>query len=246
MLSTLSYYGNSVELQVLLGLPGAGKGASTKILQALVGNRCRFKFISMSDAIDKRSKIPNDIGMALLREMNARRTGKLVSNWPVMNTLREEIIDAIHNGAKKIILDGAVRNIEQAGCLISCGIPFKTYHLKSDEDVCIERILRRASIEGRPDDANEELVRERVRKSVRVISEVARVLKGHNPPNFIPIDSTESIRRRIVVMLRGLGYQGNEMTEVISKLDKKRHPANKILRSLLPHTQTKGEKSLAA
>ncbi|MGA4508901.1 adenylate kinase [Propionibacteriaceae bacterium G1746] len=142
---------------LIMGAPGAGKGTQASRIAA------RYDIPAISTGSIFRDNIANgtELGLKVKAIMDA---GELVS---------DEITDAIvadrldqDDAAHGWLLDGYPRNLHQVGALDEvldeAGTTIDAVlSLLVDEDAVVERLLKRAEIEGRSDD-NEETIRNRM------------------------------------------------------------------------------------
>jgi len=142
---------------VLMGAPGAGKGTQAKKLE----NELDLPHVSTGDLFRYNLKNETELGKLAQTYINK---GNLVPDDVTVAMVRDRLVqDDCKNGA---ILDGFPRNPAQADALelllsefngeISV-VPF----IHVDQDDLVERLLKRAEIEGRDDD-NEETIRARM------------------------------------------------------------------------------------
>ena len=136
---------------VLLGLIGAGKGTQAK----LVAERRGLLHVSTGDML--REAVAQ--GTALGTQANDFMSrGELVPDELVIGMLLERISKP--DAAAGFILDGFPRTVGQAEALLTAleaesqGIDIVPF-IRVPEEMLLERIARRAEIEGRADDAPE-------------------------------------------------------------------------------------------
>lgn len=144
---------------LLLGAPGAGKGTQGETIGQLPG----FFHCASGDifrALDKES----ELGQKVAEYSNA---GNLVPDEITLeiveNQLNAWVEDGSYNPEKEtLILDGIPRTVNQAK-LISKFVDIKrVIHLSCpDYDALLVRMKKRALDKGRPDDAQEEVIRNR-------------------------------------------------------------------------------------
>lgn len=142
---------------VLLGPPGAGKGTQAKRLQMALS----IPQISTGDLFRHHLKNATELGQLAQGYMDR---GELVPDEVTIGMVRDRLGQPdCANGA---IFDGFPRNINQARALdtllaeMDKGIQIVP-SIYVPRDVLIERLLKRAQIEGRADD-NEETIRTRM------------------------------------------------------------------------------------
>jgi adenylate kinase len=152
----------SIPAFTIFGPPGCGKGTQA----ALIKERLNFLHVSTGD-IFRAAIAKNDPAALKAKELMER--GELVPDETIREMLVRQlksIIDAA-SGAKGVILDGFPRTLGQAAMLADLlnelNLRFTgCLSLKVDEEVLIQRLIKRAEIEKRPDDT-EEIIRERMR-----------------------------------------------------------------------------------
>jgi adenylate kinase len=143
---------------VLLGAPGAGKGTQA----ALLVEKLQIPHISTGDMLRAAVKAETPVGLKAKAVMDA---GQLVSD-EIVTAIAEERLGQ-PDAKSGFILDGFPRTLGQAEALegvlerlggaIDCCLA-----LTVDTEAVVQRLLKRAEIEGRADD-NEETIRERMR-----------------------------------------------------------------------------------
>lgn len=143
---------------VLLGAPGAGKGTQA----ALLVERLGVPHISTGDMLRAAVASETPIG---LKAKAIMESGKLVSDEIVIGIASERLGES--DASRGFVLDGFPRTLEQAVALdemlselgksVECCLAITV-----DTEEVVERLLKRAEIEGRADD-NEESIRERMK-----------------------------------------------------------------------------------
>jgi adenylate kinase len=141
----------------MLGPPGAGKGTQAQRLVEQLG----IPQISTGDMLRAAVAQGTEIGKQAKAVMDR---GELVSDEIVIGVARERLSQ--DDAREGFILDGFPRTVAQAealdGLLEKMGAKLeRCLALTIDEDVIVERLLKRAEIEGRADD-NEETIRNRM------------------------------------------------------------------------------------
>ena len=143
---------------VLMGAPGSGKGTQA----ALIVKDTGLPHISTGDLLRAAVAAGSELGKQAKAVMDR---GELVSDEIVLGLLEERL--AQDDATRGFILDGYPRNIAQAEALDALldrlGQPVdEALQIDIDEDQVVQRIAKRAALEGRSDDT-EETVRNRLR-----------------------------------------------------------------------------------
>ena len=159
---------------VLLGLIGAGKGTQAK----LVAERRGLLHVSTGDML--REAVAQ--GTALGTQANDYMSrGELVPDELVIGMLLERISQP--DASAGFILDGFPRTVAQAAALQTAleaesqGIDIVPF-IRVPEDMLLERIAKRAEIEGRVDDAPE-VAQRRLREQAEGLEGVAAFYGEH-------------------------------------------------------------------
>lgn len=143
---------------LLLGPPGAGKGTQA----ARIVKRLGVPHIATGDMLREAVAAGTDVG---LKAKAVMESGELVSDEIVTAIAGERLGQA--DAASGFVLDGFPRTLAQAEALSSL-LEEKSVSLECclaltvEVDALVERLLKRAEIEGRQDD-NEEAIRQRMR-----------------------------------------------------------------------------------
>lgn len=143
---------------VIMGAPGSGKGTQA----ALIVEELDLDHISTGDLLRAAVAAGTELGLQAKAVMDR---GELVSDEIVLGLLEERLL--LDSGKAGFILDGYPRNIAQAGALDALleriGQPVdEALQIDVDEEQVVERIAKRAALEGRSDDT-EETVRNRLK-----------------------------------------------------------------------------------
>jgi adenylate kinase len=143
---------------LLLGAPGAGKGTQA----ARIIERHQIPHISTGDMLRTAVAEGTEVGKKAKAVMDA---GQLVSDDIVIAIAEERLGQP--DAEKGFVLDGFPRTVAQAEALDrtleKLGAPLeRCLAVTVDTEAVVQRLLKRAEIEGRADD-NEETIRERMR-----------------------------------------------------------------------------------
>lgn len=143
---------------ILLGPPGAGKGTQAAALIDAFG----IPHVSTGDMLRAAVKAGTPVGLKAKAVMDS---GELVSDEIVIGIAEERLSE--DDAKRGFLLDGFPRTIAQAEALETLlgklGVELDCcLALTVDNEAVVQRLLKRAEIEGRADD-NEETIRERMR-----------------------------------------------------------------------------------
>jgi len=145
---------------LLFGAPGVGKGTQGKIL----GSIPNYFHCACGDVF-RNLRPESKLGKVFV-EYSGR--GQLVPDGPTIELWRDFIenttqIGRFHPESDTLVLDGIPRNVAQAKILKNTLQVTAVFYMKSaDEKKLIARIQRRAIKENRLDDANLNVIRDRL------------------------------------------------------------------------------------
>ncbi len=145
---------------ILVGAPGCGKGTQGSILGAIP----RFFHFSTGDAF-RRLDTRTEIGQEFIKYSSQ---GELVPDELTVRFFRSQIDALITSASFKpdidiLVLDGIPRNSQQAKLLEEHVEVLQIFHLSCpNRDELITRIRKRALKQGRLDDADEGIIRNRI------------------------------------------------------------------------------------
>jgi adenylate kinase len=187
---------------LLFGAPGSGKGTQGKILGTIPG---LFHF-ACGDAF-RNLRITDPLGRLFI-EYSSK--GQLVPDEPTIDLWRRNIEGSTMNHAfdpnnDTLVLDGIPRNPRQAEILQDVLDVRAVFHLTcKDMTKMIERLQRRALRENRLDDANLDIIRERLKTYE---NDTRPVLDFYGPKIVHAIDSSQkplNVLRNILDILSRL------------------------------------------
>lgn len=172
---------------VLFGPPGAGKGTQADILKN------KYKLVHLSTGDMFRFNIKNKTELGQLAQSYTDK-GKLVPDKVTIKMLNAEVDKYLPcNG---FIFDGFPRTKAQAESLDELMTEKSSQinamiALEVDDEVLVERLLERGKTSGRPDDANEEVIRNRI----KVYYNETAILKSYYQQSnkFFGVDGVGSI-----------------------------------------------------
>ena len=144
---------------VLFGPPGAGKGTQANFIK----DSYDLVHISTGDVFRYNIKNQTDLGILAKSFMDK---GDLVPDQVTIDMLADQV--AKNPQANGFIFDGFPRNTFQAEALDDI---LKNYNtevnamiaLEVDDEVLVNRLLKRGETSGRADDSSEEIVRNRIK-----------------------------------------------------------------------------------
>jgi len=161
---------------VLFGPPGAGKGTqSEKLIE-----KYKLVHLSTGDILRGEIKAGTPLGMAAKKLMDA---GDLVPDEVVIGMIGAKLEQ--NRDAPGFIFDGFPRTAAQAEALDkllnSLGTSIDMMlALEVDEEELTKRLLLRGQSSGRPDDQNEEIIRNRVKEYTSKTAPLKDYYSGQN------------------------------------------------------------------
>lgn len=172
---------------VLFGPPGAGKGTQSERLIE------KYGLIHLSTGDIFRANIKGETELGLLAKSYMDK-GNLVPDEVTINMLKREVMN--HTAPAGFIFDGFPRTNAQAGALdeflasIGTSITMMV-GLEVSEDELRERLKKRAEVSGRPDDANPEVIQNRINVYKNETAPVKDYYAGQN--KYIGVDGIGNI-----------------------------------------------------
>lgn len=172
---------------VLFGPPGAGKGTQADILKEKYG----LIHISTGDVFRYNIKNATELGTLAKSYIDQ---GKLVPDEVTINMLSAEVDKT--PDAKGFIFDGFPRTEIQAASLDRLLASKNTevtamVALEVDDEILVQRLLERGKTSNRPDDADESIIRNRI----KVYYDETAILKSYykNQNKYYGVDGVGSI-----------------------------------------------------
>ena len=172
---------------VLFGPPGAGKGTQSERLIEKYG----LVHLSTGDVFRANIKGETDLGKLAKSYMDA---GQLVPDEVTINMLRSEVVK--HSAPKGFIFDGFPRTNAQAQALDEFLASLETeitlmLALEVEENELKTRLLKRAEVSGRPDDADPAVIEKRIAVYNQETAPVKAFYQAQH--KFVAIDGIGSI-----------------------------------------------------
>ncbi|WP_373055601.1 adenylate kinase [Zunongwangia sp. H14] len=173
---------------VLFGPPGAGKGTQASVLKE------KYQLVHISTGDVFRHNIKNQTELGLSAKSFIDR-GQLVPDEVTINMLRANVEE--HKGARGFIFDGFPRTVAQADALAELLASMNEevdamIALEVEDEVLVQRLLERGKTSGRPDDADETVVRRRI----KVYYEETAILKQYyqKQDKYYGVDGVGSVK----------------------------------------------------
>lgn len=180
------------EIVLLMGPPGAGKGTQAGLLASSRG----LTQLSTGDMLRDHVRRGTELGQRAKTIMDA---GDLVPDDVIIGMVRETLAAAPE---LRFLLDGFPRTPAQAAALDALLAELGTQvtaaiALEADDEELVQRLLRRAELEGRSDD-NEATVRNRMEVYRRQTQPLLEYYEGRGALKRVDgIGSIEEIQARI-------------------------------------------------
>ncbi len=172
---------------VLFGPPGAGKGTQAEVLK----EKYNLVHISTGDVFRYNIKNATELGTLAKSYMDK---GQLVPDTVTIDMLNAEVEK--NPNAQGFIFDGFPRTEAQADALATLLTSKNTevaamVALEVDDEVLVQRLLERGKTSGRADDADEDVVRNRI----KVYYAETAILKGYyeKQHKYFGVDGVGSI-----------------------------------------------------
>jgi len=145
---------------VLFGPPGAGKGTQAEFLKE------KYELVHISTGDVFRFNIKNSTELGVLAKSFIDK-GQLVPDEVTINMLNAEVDK--NPQAKGFIFDGFPRTETQADSLAKSLASKNTeisamVALEVEDEVLVQRLLERGKTSGRADDADENIIRDRIKE----------------------------------------------------------------------------------
>lgn len=172
---------------VLFGPPGAGKGTQAEFLK----DKYNLEHISTGDVF--RYNIKNETALGVLAKSYMDK-GDLVPDELTIEMLKAEVDK--NADAKGFIFDGFPRTNAQAEALEKL-MDSKDSHINAmialevEDEVLVQRLLKRGETSGRPDDANEVVIRNRIKEYYKKTAILKEYYSAQN--KYFGVDGVGSI-----------------------------------------------------
>ena len=173
---------------MLFGAPGAGKGTQADFLKH------KYNLVHLSTGDIFRFNIKNDTELGRLAKTFMDK-GDLVPDEVTIQMLQSEVDKNPHSAG--FLFDGFPRTLAQAEALDkfleSKGQSITaTVALEADDNILVARLLERGKTSGRPDDQDEEKIRNRYQEYNEKTAPLMDYYKAQN--KFYAVDGIGSIQ----------------------------------------------------
>jgi adenylate kinase len=185
---------------LMFGAPGSGKGTHGKILGSIPG----FFHCACGDVF-RNLRADSELGKVFIKYSSR---GELVPDGPTVELWRKTIEGStqtgrFHPATDTLILDGIPRNLEQAEILKDTLNVVAVFYLSSvNKENLIARLQRRALKDNRLDDANLDIIRQRLKtyeKETRpVLKFYGKTLVHHINTDSSPVEVFAKVLKHVL------------------------------------------------
>ena len=186
---------------VLFGKPGAGKGTQAEFLKG----KYNLTHLSTGDIFRYNIKNGTELGMLAKTYIDQ---GDLVPDAVTIQMLQSEVDKNPQSSG--FLFDGFPRTIAQAEAL-DAFLESKnqnitaTIALEADDEILVQRLLERGKTSGRPDDQDEEKIRNRYQEYNEKTAPLMHYYKGQNKFHAVDgIGAIEEITQRLGAVIDNL------------------------------------------
>ncbi len=176
---------------ILIGPPGSGKGTQAK----QISEKYNLKHLSTGDILRNEVKNQTPLGLQAKAIMDK---GELVSDEIVIGMIKN-FIDSTTN-VNGFLYDGFPRTVAQAEALNKMLMQKNRsvnaiIFMSAPDDVFINRLQKRAEIEGRTDDADINVIRKRLAEYYEKTFPVKEYYEKHFTNAFYTINANQEVEK---------------------------------------------------
>jgi len=193
---------------VILGGPGSGKGT---ICEKLV-EEFNYKMVCAGDLLREEKASGSELGKQIAKLIDA---GNLVPDNVITDIIYNEFRKPIRLG-KFFLVDGYPRSIKQAISLSQMINVQIVLWLEVSDETTIKRNLNRGLTSGRPDDANEEIIKKRLEN----YKEMSVPIKRYYNDCIVEIDgegTPDEVYQRIIDTLFENVREPRDVTDILDE-----------------------------
>jgi adenylate kinase len=186
---------------VLFGKPGAGKGTQAEFLKG----KYNLTHLSTGDIFRYNIKNATELGMLAKTYMDK---GDLVPDEVTIQMLQSEVDQNPQSSG--FLFDGFPRTIAQAEALDSFLVSKNqsitaTIALEANDEILVQRLLERGKTSGRPDDQDEEKIRNRYDEYNQKTAPLMQYYQAQGKFHAVDgIGSIEEITQRLSAVINNL------------------------------------------
>ena len=185
---------------VLFGKPGAGKGTQAEFLKG----KYNLTHLSTGDIFRYNIKNETELGMLAKTFMDK---GDLVPDEVTIQMLQSEVDQNPQSSG--FLFDGFPRTITQAEALDAFLVSKNqsitaTIALEANDEILVQRLLERGKTSGRPDDQDEEKIRNRYDEYNQKTAPLMQYYQAQGKYTVDGIGSIEEITQRLSAVINNL------------------------------------------
>lgn len=193
---------------IIMGGPGAGKGTICKRLV----EEFNYKMVCAGDLLREEKASNSELGKQIAKLIDA---GNLVPDNVITDIIYNEFRKPIRLG-KFFLVDGYPRSIKQAISLSQMINVQIVLWLEVSDETTIKRNLNRGLTSGRPDDANEEIIKKRLEN----YKEMSVPIKRYYNDCIVEIDgegTPDEVYQRIIDTLFENVREPRDVTDILDE-----------------------------
>lgn len=176
---------------ILIGPPGSGKGTQAQ----QISQKYHLKHLSTGDILRQEVKNQTPLGLQAKAIMDR---GQLVSDEIVINMIKNFIEETKNTNG--FLYDGFPRTVAQAEALHKMLMQKKqginaVLFMNAPDYIFIERLQKRAELEGRSDDADIQVIKKRLTEYYEKTFPVKEYYEKHHTKAFYVINAAQEIKK---------------------------------------------------